>query len=633
MAWQSYAILLALVVAGCSAQQQQQPAAAPSLPPGISIRQNVQVSVQNAKLAHGEALIAADPVNPQHLIACSGIWTVPSEPYPHNGIREVAYVSNDGGEAWTQTKLTHVGAFDLDPVCAIGLGGMAYFGGASAFDPRPGHDWIVRSTDGGMRWQAPSIFSWGDRDFIAIDTTSGRYRGRLYDVALNAKHDGTANLGLIRSANDGKTFLPSVRVFTNPKGGTPTYFSGPMAVLNNGDVITVAYGWPSDTKPKPIAIFVSTDGGATFSKPRVVAMRTGSALIGAQSFKEEGVSVLPVLAVDDSKGPFRNRIYVVWQDFSKREYGMPYLAPDAAIMLSYSDNEGKTWSTPIQVDDAPSSPSRQFPMVFSPCVAVNGKGIVAVTWFDGRGLSDGAGGTVRMALSNDGGETFSPSFAVSTAPTLVAPHAEHITLETDGLSGETHFSTDLRYHVFGQDTQGLTADAAGNFHPLWVDNRTGTAQLWSDTIAVDEQPVRHGDPSLSNLDDVTKSVALSYGATTYDRSTGELATSVAVRNISKKPISGPIRVRVISLWSQLGGIEILGASGAGSGVGTILTFNPSHGSALFSPNSSSEAISLVFRLDDPHAPTPNDVVVGAINYAVLGFKAYAASAPTVRRPR
>jgi hypothetical protein len=572
-------------------------------------------------------------VNPQHLIACSGIWTVPSHLYPHNGIRNVAYVSNDGGATWTQTKISHVGAFDLDPVCAIGLGGMAYFGGASAFDPRPGHDWLMRSTDGGMHWNAPSIVPWGDRDFIAVDTISARYRGHVYDVSLNAKTERgheSANLGMVRSLDNGATFLPGVRVFTNPEpGGVPEYFSAPVAVLRNGDVVTLAYGWPSDTKPKPLAIFVSKDGGATFSAPRVVTTRTGSPLIGAQSFKEEGASVLPVLAVDDSSGPFSNRIYVVWQDFSKRAYGMPYQALDAAIMLSYSDDEGKTWSTPAQVDDAPSLPTRQFPIVISPCVAVNDKGILAVTWLDGRGLPDGAGGTLRMAVSNDGGETFSPSFAVGSAPTLVAPDAQRITLETGGMAGETHFITDLRYHVFGQDTQGLAADASGNFHPLWVDNRTGTPQLWSDSVSVDEQPIRHGDARLSNLRDVTKSVALAYGSATYDRATRELTTTVAVENTSKQPIDGPIRVRVTSLSSQIGDIEIAGANGSAGGVGSVLTFTPPEGAA-FAPHASSAPIKLVFRLKDTHAVTPDDVVGGSINYAVLGYKAYAAPAHSPR---
>ncbi|MGH7736386.1 MAG: sialidase family protein [Candidatus Tyrphobacter sp.] len=618
------AFALTLAAVGCSGQRL--PTAAPALPPGVTVGPNVQVSLRYKGLAHGEALIAADPVNPQHLIACSGVWTTPSGPFPHNGIREVAYVSEDGGGSWSATKLTHVGAFDLDPVCAIGLGGVAYFGGASAFDPEPGHDWIARSTDGGMHWQAPSLFPWGDRDFIAVDTTTSRYRGRLYDVALNAKHapgGDIANLGMIRSTDNGKTFLPSVRVFTNPRGGVPTYFSAPITILRNGDVVTLGYGWPNSSKAKPLAVFVSKDGGETFSPPRVVTTRTGSALIGIASFKEEGASVLPVLASDDTTGPFRNRIYVVWQDFSKRAYGSAFQSLQAAIMISYSDDEGKNWSTPTEVDDAPSEPSRQYPIVFAPCLAVNDKGIVAVTWFDGRSESDGAGGTLRMAVSNDGAETFSPSFAVASAPTLVVPDANRVTLEMSGSVGETHFVTDLRYHVFGQDTQGLAADASGAFHPLWVDNRTGTAQLWTDGVSVDERAVLHGDASLSRLRDVSKSVALEYFGATYDRTTHVLTTAAALINTSHHPIEGPVRIRVTSLWSEVGRAAFESAGGAATGVGTVLTFVPEKGT-VFAPKARSKRVRIVFRIDDAHAATSDDVVGGAINYAVITFKAYAA---------
>jgi len=34
------------------------------------------------------------------------------------------------------------------------------------------------------------------------------------------------------------------------------------------------------------------------------------------------------------------------------------------------------------------------------------------------------------------------------------------------------------------DTAGLAAAADGTFHPLWVDYRTGTPQVWTATVTV-----------------------------------------------------------------------------------------------------------------------------------------------------
>jgi hypothetical protein len=39
-------------------------------------------------------------------------------------------------------------------------------------------------------------------------------------------------------------------------------------------------------------------------------------------------------------------------------------------------------------------------------------------------------------------------------------------------------------HFNGGDTAGLAADAAGVFHPLWIDNRTGIHQMWTAAVTV-----------------------------------------------------------------------------------------------------------------------------------------------------
>lgn len=612
-------VIFAFVLASCASRS--------SMSDVITVGPNVQVSAANPDLAHGEMLISADPIDAQHLIACSGIWTLDSGVWPRPGIRIISYVSNDGGQSWRQTYLSKVGAFDLDPVCYLGSKDLAFFGGASSFDPGPGHDWLMRSTDGGQHFSKPAIFPWGDRDFVAIDESHSAYRGRLYDVSLNAKRSRqgsntleSANLGLIRSTDDGSSYLPAVTIFR--QGEPVKYFSGPLAVLANGHLVEVSYNWPDSQTPKNVAVFVSTDGGATFSKPRVVAMRAGSPLISSKGFKEEGASVLPLIGADTTNGPFKNRIYVVWQDFNKRVFGFSYPAPEAAIMLASSDDEGKTWSQPVEVDDAPAWPQRQYPVVFAPALAVNDRGVVAVTWYDARGLADGMGGTLRIAVSNDGGEMFSPSFPVSDAPSLLAPNADRVRLEGDTSVGGTRMATDLRYHVFGQDTQGLTADAAGNFHPLWQDNRTGVAQLWSASIAVKETAVLHGDPSLSKLKDVSKQIALDIIDPMYDRHAHNVTADLVLVNTSHHAISGPVRVRVTQLTSAIGDPELEASENGLAGRGALLTFATQSGSKI-AAQGRSKAIPVVFHIAGAHAVTADDVSGGAVSYITIEYKAYA----------
>jgi hypothetical protein len=103
-------------------------------------------------------------------------------------------------------------------------------------------------------------------------------------------------------------------------------------------------------------------------------------------------------------------------------------------------------------------PSRDY-IAYIPAVAVNGAGIVAVTWYDRRGLPAGArmrGWNVRMRVSLDGGATWPPSVQVNSEPS----------------TGE----------LTGWHTAGLCADADGAFPPVRIDDRTGKAQLWMATV-------------------------------------------------------------------------------------------------------------------------------------------------------
>jgi hypothetical protein len=38
------------------------------------------------------------------------------------------------------------------------------------------------------------------------------------------------------------------------------------------------------------------------------------------------------------------------------------------------------------------------------------------------------------------------------------------------------------------ETAGLTADTAGDFHPAWVDKRTGLLQLFTAKVSVNQAP-------------------------------------------------------------------------------------------------------------------------------------------------
>jgi hypothetical protein len=51
-------------------------------------------------------------------------------------------------------------------------------------------------------------------------------------------------------------------------------------------------------------------------------------------------------------------------------------------------------------------------------------------------------------------------------------------------------SDDKETRLNGGDTAGLAADAAGVFHPVWIDNRTGTHQMWTTSVSVQGRAIR-----------------------------------------------------------------------------------------------------------------------------------------------
>jgi hypothetical protein len=165
------------------------------------------------------------------------------------------------------------------------------------------------------------------------------------------------------------------------------------------------------------------------------------------------------MAVDPGSPGFADNLYLVWSQRFDNRRGTEW------ILFSRSTDRGKTWSAPVKLSEQPEpeDPARDY-IAYIPCVAVNNDGIVAVTWYDRRELqgrgSDGSlkGWNLRVRVSLDGGATWPPSVQVTSRPSI----------------GK----------VAGGHTAGLAADAAGQFHTAWIDDRTGTLQLWTAKVGV-----------------------------------------------------------------------------------------------------------------------------------------------------
>jgi BNR repeat-like domain len=125
------------------------------------------------------------------------------------------------------------------------------------------------------------------------------------------------------------------------------------------------------------------------------------------------------LAVDYAEtSAHHGRIYVTWQDHEDNPFG------DDAIMLSYSDDGGRSWSVPDKVNQTPGGTFTD--QAFEPAVHVNSAGDVAVSYYDFRNDVSGDGQLTTdhwLIHSHDGGATWSESHLGGPFDMHQAPYA------------------------------------------------------------------------------------------------------------------------------------------------------------------------------------------------------------------
>ena len=606
--------------------------------PPISVGHNVQVSNLNGDRQHWETQVAADPMNPKRLVGCSIIAPADKNrnAIDHN---TVVYTSSDGGASWRPTLELGPDLISRDPTCEFGPDGTAYFAAfafsVSANSPESSRRvesetsiknlFVYRSKDGGKTWLPPATLPIVDRPFLAIDRSAGKYSGRIYVSGTGSAKRTDTNRRLTMptlfySKDGGITFEDPTRLISDDVH--PLIGPGNSVVLSDGTVVW-AFG---DLKEYQASLFDDQRGipenkpGHSNARLRVITSDTGG-----KSFSEaasisdwylrfyDRVNSMPSLAVDGTQGPFKDRVYVGWSDARSGR---------AEILVSSSADKGKTWSKPIAVnDDLPRAKPDDGPDDHMPALAVNSSGVVGVMWYDRRDNPDNLGWYTRFSASLDGGETFLPSVRVSEAPYFLDP-SKPIALdeEADARGGGTHEIFMSAFAFMGGDTAGMAADADGIFHPLWIDNRTGLPQMWTAPVTVIGKALKNGSADLQDLADITDKVDVDFRNTRYDPESRVVSAEVYLKNRSTQELTGPVKVRVLSLGSTVGSAEILNSDNQSARSGAIWDFSALLKGALLKPGETSEPKPIEMRITDPKLFDPVAATRYAVSFASLRLK-------------
>lgn len=374
------------------------------------------------------------------------------------------YFSSDGGANWGGVDLplpppkTRRGIdFGSDPTLAFDSSNnlfygyiVVYFGAGNGIN---GTEMAVaRSTDGGKTYPSVTFFDFedgtnhfNDKPMITADANvNSPFRDNVY-IAWDAASGGSVGGGvrLARSTNHGATFT-STRI-DDPNGPGQSIGTSP-SVGPNGEVYVA---W-NDYKANTIVFNRSFDGGQTWDIPKTISSKTipFDIAIPAESFR--GALVYPSLDVDRSTGSYRGRIYCSWMDLT------PAKVTD--IFLSYSDNQGATWSTPIRVGDQTSAPVDRFNHWMS-VDAVTGD--VNVAFYDTRNDTTGFRYQTDyyLARSTNGGASF-PGSDIRVSTTSSNEH------DCDGVFP----CLGINYGNQQGDYEGLVS-FGGTSYPIWTDSR------------------------------------------------------------------------------------------------------------------------------------------------------------------
>ena len=217
--------------------------------------------------------------------------------------------------------------------------------------------------------------------------------------------------------------------------------------------------WAHGAKRNGIFVRRSLDGGKTWEAEHIpVAEQTSTPGI---PFEDK-----PYIVADNSKSKFAGNLYIGWTRWR---------IADSQMVISRSTDDGKTWSTPIEIDAHPGLPRDDNGAVEGFEGTVGPDGTLYVIWSQDDDL--------MFTKSRDGGKTFSRARAViHTAPIMYAVDT------IDRANGFPQIAIDPK---------------SSRLYATWSDYRNGDIDVfisessdggknWSPAFRVNNDPIHNG---------------------------------------------------------------------------------------------------------------------------------------------
>jgi hypothetical protein len=303
-----------------------------------------------------------------------------------------AFTTN-GGESWTFPGVIEPGIFRSDPVLDYDADGNFYYNSLTN-DP----DYfckVFKSNNGGEAWDAGTDAGGGDKQWMAIDRTTGVGRGNIYSSWTS--YFSTCLPGFFtRSTNNGESYEECTVVDGYPFWATMTVGnSGELFIGGRADFMDSLVVAKSLTAREP-------DASVTWNKP--VAVYFDGVPSGWKGVNPGGLLGQVNIDVDRSNGVGRGNVYLL-STVTRTSSIDP-----ADVMFSRSLDGGLTWSYPVKINDDNSTTNYQWFGTMS--VAPNGR--IDAIWLDTRDAPPGSDSSaLYYSFSSDQGMTWSQNERLS----------------------------------------------------------------------------------------------------------------------------------------------------------------------------------------------------------------------------
>jgi len=532
--------------------------------------------------------IKADPEDPQRLIICGTKWDASD-----NAFVGFVFSSSDGAATWREVLNDRNSSWVTEHSCAFGPHHLAYFisEASKVVDGDTHHELgttrLYLSRDGGQHWLTTFKTEWADHSTSAVSSASGNLYTFFNTGENTAKltkpmtPNGTT-IGLLVFSADGKDVKGPFFDHSMLEKGYHGSFPSQALALKSGAVVALYQGLP---RPPGTESEFGIIRATPSSKPLLESIVISHTAITTECPLVDRGS----LAYDSA----RDRLFLLYGDGCKNRQ----------LMLTSSDDGGKTWTKPVPVISSSDLPR----IVYCPSLLLDARGRLILLWRDSQVLGNWFVSQIRNQQLVEPATEFPANrtkrhFKNDSLWTLIfQPNSHH------GSGHDSGSEALLTLNVANMEdrvwrTNGLVA-AGNRVITVWSSAEDKGDRLFSGVLVnantspdVDSSPQR----KRSNISDLTNQTRLLYGGTQqFDDSTGVLKVCLIVANRGDSPMRAPVRIEATSVSSPLGAVSILSVSNGLTGPGAIWDISDSMTAGELVPEANSKPFCLFFHLEIP----------------------------------